>query len=419
MFVVDLVKESMVGARPQAIVRPGARRLNSKIPQCLKNYNDRLKQLLNRHKLGHKLEECMDLRLEKGEVKEKLDKVDDVATECMIHAEKKCRKMKCGTIPFSPEASLWIKRTQFYRSLLRFLAGKGRNRGNLKRAARRCKVSKPFSLSVEEVAIRLKECKAQCYYFKVHGQKYRTHHLNKRLEAAREKQDEEAEKRILQIIRREKDRAFWRRLNWSLGSRRGSSVSSVQVKDDDGEVTTYSTQEEVQKVIWSEVHQSRYHMAEEAPICQGRLLGEFGYNAATLAARQVLNGTYEFGEDFFHEATRRFMESVAEIRSEIPVDSVDRIITQEIWQQKWKKKKEETSSSVSGLHFGHYISGAHSDEISDFHALKTSLAIVHGISLGRWSKGLCVMLEKVLGVKLITKLHAILLMEADFNASDE
>jgi hypothetical protein len=65
----------------------------------------------------------------------------------------------------------------------------------------------------------------------------------------------------------------------------------------------------------------------------------------------------------------------------VPQDSVDHIITREIWQQKWKGKKEETSSLVSKLHFGHYISGAHSDQISDFHALKTSLALVHGIAL--------------------------------------
>eukprot|EP00956_Cyclotella_meneghiniana_P021923 scaffold40638_cov42-Cyclotella_meneghiniana.AAC.4 len=58
--------------------------------------------------------------------------------------------------------------------------------------------------------------------------------------------------------------------------------------------------------------------------------------------------------------------------------------------------------------------------ISDFHALKTSLALVHGIALGRWSQGLCVMLEKVMGNKLINKLRApILLMEADFNATNK
>eukprot|EP00956_Cyclotella_meneghiniana_P026049 scaffold55510_cov37-Cyclotella_meneghiniana.AAC.1 len=411
MIVVDINKESTVGTHPQAIVRPGARRLNSKIPSCLKNYNKKLEELLDQHKLTEKmLETC--LTKSDGNIHERMNRIDELARDCMIHAEKKCRKLKSGNIPFSPEASLWIKRTQFYRTLLRYHAGKGKNRG------KRCQVRQPFKLSVEEVHARLTECKTQCGYFKVHGSKYRKRHLDRRLAAARDKEDSEAEQRILQIIQREKDRAFWRRLNWSLGKKRGTSVGAVQVVDGEGDTTEYRTQKEVQNVIWREVHQKRYHMAEEAPICQGALRGQFGYNATSLAAKQVLAGTYEF-EDDFHNGTARIMKAIADIRGKIPINSVDKIITREVWQKKWKKKKEETSSSVSTLHFGHYISGAHSDQISDFHALKTSLALVHGIALNRWSKGLCVMLEKVMGVRLINKLRAILLMEADFNAANK
>ena len=50
---------------------------------------------------------------------------------------------------------------------------------------------------------------------------------------------------------------------------------------------------------------------------------------------------------------------------------------------------------------------------------ETSLALSHGVALERWQSGLCVMLEKVSGVKLISKLQAILLMEADFNAANK
>eukprot|EP00956_Cyclotella_meneghiniana_P027275 scaffold60862_cov41-Cyclotella_meneghiniana.AAC.5 len=146
MFVDDLVKESLVGTQPQAIVRPGARRLNSKIPECLNNYNKMLERLLEQHKLHEKLHSCFDEDLSREEKKERLDKIDEEAKQYMLHAEKTCRKIKCGQIPFSPEASLWIKRTQFYRSLLRFWNGKGKNRSNLKRAAQRCNRSKTHSL---------------------------------------------------------------------------------------------------------------------------------------------------------------------------------------------------------------------------------------------------------------------------------
>ena len=116
------------------------------------------------------------------------------------------------------------------------------------------------------------------------GTSTRKQHLNHHLEAARERQDEEVEWKVLQIMQREKERAFWRPLNWALGKKRGSGVAAVQVSDGGGGHVRLKTQEEIQQAIWSHVHLSRYHMAEEAPICQGKLRGEFGYNADTMAA---------------------------------------------------------------------------------------------------------------------------------------
>ena len=83
----------------------------------------------------------------------------------------------------------------------------------------------------------------------------------------------------------------------------------------------------------------------------------------------------------------------------------------------WKRAKEETSSSRSGLHFGHYMAGIESEYISHFHNLKATLIFHHGLVLDRWAKGLSVMLQKLFGCSLIMKLRAILLMEADLNCS--
>jgi hypothetical protein len=55
MMVVDFTTESMVGINPQAVVRPGARRLNSKIPRCLARYNAKLEELLERHRITEKV----------------------------------------------------------------------------------------------------------------------------------------------------------------------------------------------------------------------------------------------------------------------------------------------------------------------------------------------------------------------------
>jgi hypothetical protein len=95
------------------------------------------------------------------------------------------------------------------------------------------------------------------------------------------------------------------------------------------------------------------------------------------------------------------------------------VITPEQWKRYWAIVNKETSSSESGLHFGHYIVGCISDIVAHYHAARVSVVLAHAIQLERWSHGLLVMLEKMLGVTLVSKLQAILLMEADFNASNK
>ncbi len=57
--------------------------------------------------------------------------------------------------------------------------------------------------------------------------------------------------------------------------------------------------------------------------------------------------------------------------------------------------------------------------VAHYHDAGVSVVLAHAIQLERWSHGLSVMLEKTLGVTLVSKLRGILLMEADFNASNK
>ena len=118
-------------------------------------------------------------------------------------------------------------------------------------------------------------------------------------------------------------------------------------------------------------------------------------------------------------ATAELFAEIAKIRALIPKDSVSIKITPSQWKRYWQVVNEETSSSESGLHFGHYKVGRLSDIIAHNHAARVTVTLAHAIQLERWSCGLSVMLEKTLGVTLLTKLRAILLMEADFNATNK
>jgi hypothetical protein len=65
------------------------------------------------------------------------------------------------------------------------------------------------------------------------------------------------------------------------------------------------------------------------------------------------------------------------------------------------------------------MAGLHSAYISYLQALQATLIVKQGIILERWSRGLSVMLEKIFGCSLITKLRLIQSMEADFNSTNK
>ena len=418
MFVVDFRQQSLVGASPPKVVRVAARRLNTKIPHVADRYVNKLEELILNHRLNSRLLAAEASSESRDLVRWKINKIDQESTQYMRTAERKCRRIKNGTIPFSPEASIWIRRRQVYESLLRRLQHKIRNWSNLRRTAQRCGIKNPFQLSKEEIQQRLKVCEERCQFFAKHGQWYRRRHLQQRLALAQDKKNRKAEEQILAIIQREKERAFWRRLNYTMGKRTGKSVTRVQVQQGDGTVREAATRSEVEGTLFQEIHGKRFYIAEQAPICKGRLRGEFGYMATTPSGQAVLDGTYRYSSDF-DEGTRELLEEVSRLRRIIPENSVDLQVRHPKWSNKWRKAKEKTSSSYSGRHFSHYIAGASSPLLSHHHALKASICSRRGFALERWKSGLTCILEKIPGNCLVSKLRAILLMEADFNANNK
>ena len=75
---------------------------------------------------------------------------------------------------------------------------------------------------------------------------------------------------------------------------------------DDGGVKEYEGQEGVEEAVWSSIQDRRFYTAEHAEICKGKLQGEFKYHALTKAAKEVLEGTYEYADDF-DKSTRDIM----------------------------------------------------------------------------------------------------------------
>ncbi len=195
---------------------------------------------------------------------------------------------------------------------------------------------------------------------------------------AQESKDEEAIQKISAIIQREQQRNFWPQLNYCTGKKKTRSATTIQAEELGGGIVEHTTREPVEQTIFSEIHNKRYTMASEAPICNGKLFEEYGYTANTPAIRAILDGTY-IAPEGSDQATLDLFVEVANIRRQIPQNSISICITPQQWKRYWKAVNEETSLSESGLHFGHYILGSTSDLITHYHAARVSVVIAHAI----------------------------------------
>ncbi len=91
----------------------------------------------------------------------------------MKHVKKKCRRLKSGRISFLPESVIWIKREQIYKSLMEYQWGRNKNRGDLKRPARKQGIKEPFQITRAKLKIRLDVCMERNNYFREHGPRFR------------------------------------------------------------------------------------------------------------------------------------------------------------------------------------------------------------------------------------------------------
>ena len=108
LFIINFLTSSLVGQAPPCIVRSQARRLNTHIPRAADKYVNKFQDNVLHHKIIQRLRVAHESSTIKAVVKERVDAIDEETKHYMANAEKKCRRIKSGRIPFSPESSVWI-----------------------------------------------------------------------------------------------------------------------------------------------------------------------------------------------------------------------------------------------------------------------------------------------------------------------
>jgi hypothetical protein len=326
----------------------------------------------------------------------------------MIHAEKKCRPVKWTFAPMSTQ----LKGRRFvWQMIIR------KRQGNCVSSRKiRC-IAKAVGIVGNPLGntVTLREAK-RC--FKVADKEYQQLKLQAPMKREKFLWDRSRDgaltlavrKRAKQALAHEQQRDNARHMKHLRGKQRAAgAVTTVGVRQGD-DYFEYDDQATIEQLI-IENNSARFRLTENTPPMTEPLLLELGYLSHMEAARQILGGTYVCNRDFLKYLQRS--PGVDE------VDCIDTSFTREDFRTYWKQAKECTSSSLSSLHYGHYKAVINNDKLSEMHSVFVDIAVNLGYSPKQWQKGLTLMLEKKRGVILISKLRAILLMEADFNFANK
>ena len=415
LHIFDFSAQSLLGLDTPTMKKPTSRNLRCSVVRTRINYNKVLMQLTNRHRMYKKmntLSESLDV-LSPSEFQILFNKWDKEMTELMMCAEKKCKKFKNSYIPYSPVIGLWTHRLNTYRWIVRYKRGHDCNISNLRRTCRRNDISSPLIMSLEEALTQEEACKKKLEDYRKSAPELRVKHLQERLSAAKKRNDEDSEKAIIQILRREHDRKKYRRLKVAFGKKRSNPASRVAVPCEFGPDAIFSTQEQVEEVC-SEKLSERFSEANNCEIGTGQLLQDIGYLGDSAATRDILRGKYVFPPGV-SKYTKLLLSEAAAIFAVTTDDMVDAHVTSEDFVSWWSHAKEDIQSSKSGAHFGHYKAASYNKYLTSLQVAKLNLVLRTGIPLERWGHGLTVLLEKEFGSIYIDKLRAICLFEADFN----
>ena len=421
-WIIDIDATSMLGSGYARLVRPKGRRLKCTVERTRISYNKDLLQLSIRHRMFDKMDSLLQAvdspDFSSEEVRSGLNAFDREHIQQQYASENRCNHFKNDFLDFSPTVNVWIKRKELFSQLMsinaRRRAGKRSPTSHFLRACSVHGIDDPFSLSDEEIRSRHAACVQRLRELRPVARPLRDHHLKECRSRAKERGDDRAVRRITQIMRDERSRRRWRGVRRATGVRRGGAPTEIRVQaSEDAPEMHLVTRPDVEAQAARRLT-SRFKLARDSPICEGRIFDDVGYLGDTTSTRAILEGTYEFPPEM-DPHLRLLLEEAHKVFSQRTTEEISTFVSTEDFQYYWRRADEFVQSSYSNIHFGHYKAIAHDRFLSSLQAAKLSLSARTGIPLDRWGSSLTVLIEKEFGNIYLEKMRAIVLLEADMN----
>ena len=423
----DISEASLFGHSLHQQVIPSKRRLQTRDPRVMRKYLDAYKKFCDQHKIIERASILHARTLQPhyswtdNDTLE-WEAIDALRVQGMKAAEKSCRHLYCGAVPWSPELHLASMRIRLWLLLIRKLSGRKVDTKYLRRVAKKAANAVPVTASttLRQAEQQLLEAKQHYKLIKVTAKQRRVTHLQG-LALARAAEGWEAEATaVATLTQRERQREQWSLIRRTLGTGRSGGITQITAPDPDnpGSRRQFTEKADIENACHRE-NERRFNQASDTPFLVEPLLSAVGPIGLSAGGQHIsVQGTLPEGippqdvDGYARELCYHFRRpSILGERHWFP--------TTDEYINGWRKNREATSSGTSGLHFGHFIANTYNDDIAQMDRDMSVMPTQWGFSPTRWQVGINVMLEKKKGNFNVEKLRTILLYEADFNQTNK
>jgi hypothetical protein len=152
------------------------------------------------------------------------------------YADKKCRKLNMGGVPFSAEYAEITNEMELWRAVVTKKQQCRFSMSKLRRLAKKANITNPLDYTLDEAKGKLHEVTAKYWTFKNSGKEVRETFLEGKALAVAAENNQDKLVVIKQLIRREKQRESARRIKYTLGQLRGGGITRVEVESQNGTI---------------------------------------------------------------------------------------------------------------------------------------------------------------------------------------
>jgi hypothetical protein len=410
-----------------AIERPVGRRLRLHDPRVVARFVQLREEYATKHNLRQRMFEIENKASypSNPQVNDLYQKMDVILVESMRFADKRCRRIRRGALPFSPRLKEASQRLFLIKQLIRRRLHLRTSSRNIRRLQAKLGDTNLHLKTLDQLRLEEKRANRDRKAIANDAEGYRSRFLDELANARAEANNTNGEREAKALRHREAQRRVARKLRLISGKgiRHSVQLLTREVLDEEGNPTieeAYTTED--METFALEDYESRLHRADNKPPMQEPLVDDLKYLGIGEKARLILDGTYTppagtdpYAAELLQRMTwacdpidRKGPQAMFDTSDSLGITTADHIAG-------WKWSKERTAPGHSGLTTAHWKASCSSKTLAPIDASWANYAYTTGCPPSRWERGVDLLIPKKKEDSRVENNRPICLFEVDCN----